>query len=159
MVAAGGIPTVTTLTGSDVRAWPSLTRAARYLGVDKSTLSRREDLHGERVGQQEIRIAPETVMRLAREYRRRVLDEVAYDLVEHTRQQAEDQVAAVKSEVDAFLAAHPARPSDVAQLLELARQHLPADLYRLVEQATTGGHSRGEGATQVSGDPVSPIVC
>ncbi len=135
---------VTTLAGSDVRAWPSLTRAAHYLGVDKSTLSRREDLRGERVGQQEIRISPETVMRLAREYRRRVIEEVAYDLIEHSRHHAEDQVPVVESEIDVFLAANPVRPSgDLTQLLELARQHLPPDLYRLVEQATTGGESRG----------------
>ena len=83
----------TTLTGPDVRAWPSLSRAARALGVDKSTLSRRDDLHGERVGQQEIRLSPATVMRLAREYRRRVVDEVAFDLVEYAREQAQDQTA------------------------------------------------------------------
>jgi hypothetical protein len=135
---------VTTFAGSDVRAWPSLTRTAHYLGVDKSTLSRRQDLHGERVGQQEVRVSPETVMRLSREYRRRVIDEVAHDLVEHARQHATDQVPAVEAEIDAFLANEPVLASgDVAQLLDLARQHLPADLYRLVEQATTGGASRG----------------
>ena len=128
----------TTLTGPDVRAWPSLSRAARALGVDKSTLSRRDDLHGERVGQQEIRLSPATVMRLAREYRRRVVDEVAFDLVEYAREQAQDQTEAVEAEIDAYLAGHPSSPPDVVQLLELARRHLPADLYRQIEQATMG---------------------
>jgi hypothetical protein len=94
----------TTLTGPDVRAWPSLSRAARALGVNKSTLSRRDDLHGERLGQQEIRLSPATVMRLAREYRRRVVDEVAFDLVEYAREQAQDQTEAVEAEIDAYLA-------------------------------------------------------
>ncbi|MGA3129130.1 MAG: hypothetical protein ABSB36_10260 [Candidatus Dormibacteria bacterium] len=133
----------TTLTGPDVRAWPSLSRAARALGVDKSTLSRRDDLHGERVGQQEIRLSPATVMRLAREYRRRVVDEVAFDLVEYAREQAQDQTEAVEAEIDAYLAGHPSTPPDVAQLLELARRHLPADLYRQVERATMGTEERG----------------
>ena len=88
---------LSTLTVPDVRAWPSLSRAARALGVDKSTLSRRDDLHGERVGQQEIRLSPATVMRLAREYRRRVVDEVAFDLVEYAHEHAEEQLDAVEA--------------------------------------------------------------
>jgi hypothetical protein len=131
-----------TLTAPDVRAWPSLGRAARALGIDKSTLSRRDDLHGERVGQQEIRLSPATVMRLAREYRRRVVDDVAFDLVEYAREHAEDQVEAVEVEIDAYLASRPVPPPDIAQLLELARRHLPPDLYRQVERAATGTQGR-----------------
>ena len=133
----------TMLTGPDVRAWPSLSRAGRALGVDKSTLSRRDDLHGERVGQQEIRLSPATVMRLAREYRRRAIDEVAFDLVEYAREHSGDQMKAVEAEIDAYLAGHPATPPDVAELLELARRHLPVELYRQVERATMGTEGRG----------------
>src|ERR1019366_6829830 len=133
----------TTLTGPDVRAWPSLSRAARALGVDKSTLSRRDDLHGERVGQQEIRLSPATVMRLAREYRRRVVDEVAFALVEYAREHAEDQLDAVEAEIDAYLAGHPSTPPDVAELLELARRPLPVDPYRQGEGAPIGAKGRG----------------
>jgi len=81
-------------------------------------------------------------MRLAREYRRRVVDEVSFDLVEYAREHAEDQVEAVEAEIDAYLAGHPATPPDVAELLELARRHLPADLYRQVELAATGAQAR-----------------
>jgi hypothetical protein len=77
-------------------------------------------------------------MRLAREYRRRVVDEVAFDLVEYAREHAEDQTEAVEAEIDASLAGDPSSPPDVIQLLELARRHLPADLYRQIEQATMG---------------------
>jgi hypothetical protein len=82
-------------------------------------------------------------MRLAREYRRRVVDEVAFDLVEYAREQAQDQTEAVEAEIDAYLAGHPSTPPDVAQLLELARRHLPADLYWQVERATMGTEERG----------------
>src|ERR1017187_2815101 len=133
----------TTLTGPDVRAWPSLSRAARALGVDKSTLSRRDDLHGERVGQQEIRLSPATVMRLAREYRRRVVDEVAFDLVEYARGHAEEQVEAAEAGTDAYVAGPPSPPPDGAELLGLARRPLPVDLYRQVEGATMGTEERG----------------
>jgi hypothetical protein len=75
---------------------------------------------------------------LAREYRRRVVDEVAFDLVEYAREHAEEQVEAVEAEIDAYLATHPVTPPDIAQLLELARRHLPAELYRQVERATLG---------------------
>jgi hypothetical protein len=44
----------------------------------------------------------------------------------------------VEAEIDAHLAGHPSTPPDVAELLELARRHLPADLYRQVERATMG---------------------
>ena len=121
----------------DARAWPSLSRAAHYLGVDKSTLSRRDDLEGVRVGQQEIRLRPAKVVQLAREYRRRVVDEVAFDLVEHARAHAEDQVEAVEAEIDVYLAAHPVAVPEVDELLRLARHHLPPDLYQQVEQAVT----------------------
>jgi hypothetical protein len=82
-------------------------------------------------------------MRLAREYRRRVIDEVAFDLVEYAREHVEDQMEAVEAEIDAYLAGHPATPPDVAQLLELARRHLSPDLYRQVERATMGTEGRG----------------
>jgi hypothetical protein len=133
------------MVSSDVRAWPSLNKAARFLGVDPATLSRRHDLNGEHVGQQEIRISPATVVRLARQYKRRVLSEVLFDLIEHARKRAPDQVDAVDAEIEAWLEANPlpARPNDREDLLRLARDHLPPGLYRQVEQAVSGGPSKG----------------
>ena len=63
---------------------------------------------------------------------------MAFDLVEYAREHAEEQVEAVEAEIDAYLATHPVTPPDIAQLLELARRHLPAELYRQVERATLG---------------------
>jgi hypothetical protein len=139
-----------TITTSDVRAWPSLTRAAAFLGVDKSTLSRRDDLAGQPVGQQEIRVAPGVVVRLAREYRRRILEEVVFDLVEYARKHEPNQVAAVDQEIEESLARNPLAVHDPAEaLITLARDHLPADLYRQVEAALATGSSVSRG---VSGD-------
>ena len=59
------------------------------------------------------------------------------------REYSGDQMTAVEAEIDAYLAGHPATAPDVAQLLELARRHLPADLYRQVERATMRTEGRG----------------
>ncbi|MGI8846867.1 MAG: hypothetical protein ACR2GX_01165 [Candidatus Dormibacteria bacterium] len=135
---------VTTFVGSDVRAWPSLTRAARFLGVEPSTLSRRDDLNGERAGRQEIRVSPTTVVHLSREYRRRGPDEVAHDLIDHARRKAADQVPAVEAEIDHYLASNPAVAStDRVQLLELAHRHLPPELCTLIERAVAADGRRG----------------
>ncbi len=107
----------------EVRPWPSLSEAARYLGVAESALSRRDVLGGERMGLQEIRLSPTTVTRLAREYRRRIVDEVVFDLVEHAREHAPDQVEPVELEIDAFFRRNPVAAPDVAE--DLARRHLP----------------------------------
>ncbi len=123
---------------SDVRVWPSLSQAARYLGVDKATLSRRRDLERERVGPQQVRLSPATVMRLAREYRKRVVDEVAFDLVEHARQRVPDQTAAVEEEIDGVLATtSPVQPGELTTFLAMAETYLPRDLYRLVSAAVS----------------------
>ena len=137
--------TTTVRTKSDVRAWLSLSRAAVMLGVNKATLSRRADLALMPVGQQEKRISPTAVMRLAREYRRRVVDEVGYDLVEHARHVAPDQLAAVELEVDDVMRERPgAANEDLQGFLRMAESNLPPDLYRLVSDAVKrGGASPG----------------
>jgi hypothetical protein len=134
----------TTLTGTDVRAWPSLSRAARFLGVDKSTLARRHDLGGEHVGQQAIHIAPGVVVRLAREYRRRIVEEVLFDLHAYVQDRAPDQLAALDAEVAHALEQNPIVARDTkAELLTFARDHLPASLYTQIEVALRADGSPG----------------
>lgn len=148
-------PDAATRPVSDVSAWPSLSRAARYLGVDKATLSRRSDLDVEHVGQQETRISPATVIRLAREYRRRVVDEVAYDLVELARHRAPDQVAAVEQDIDAVLAEPSSGPkADQDEFLKVAAERLPSDLYELVVQAVA--NKRPSAGVLADHEPMAP---
>jgi hypothetical protein len=142
---------------SDVRAWPSLSQAARYLGVDKATLSRRSDLQTVRVGRQEQRLSPAAVMRLAREYRRRVVDEVAFELVEHARVRVPDQVPTVEQEIDAVLAAgSSAAQVDPASFLAMAQSYLPRDLYELVLEAVSVKLPSSQGVVGEDPNPARP---
>jgi hypothetical protein len=115
------------------------------LGVAPSTLSRRTDLVTQRAGAQELRVSPGTVIRLARLYRRRVVDEVGFALVAHATEHAPERVAAVENEIDRTLAV-TGPPSSVAPeaFLQAAEAYLPPELYELVVNAVTGaGPSRG----------------
>lgn len=139
----------------DVRGWPSLSRAARILGVSASTLSRRRDLETESVGLQELRISPTAIIILAREYRRRVLDEVAFDLAEYARACDPSLVDAIQAEIDqAWAKSAPAVDGSPTEFLQTARALLPEKLFRQVEHALLSDvFSRGVVGEVLPSDP------
>jgi len=122
-------------------AYPTLTEAARLLGVSASTLSRRNDLVVERMGERDKRIPAGEVMRLAVVYRKRSLGEVAADLIGHARESSPQHAEHVQEEIERFFEQkEPLVLSDGAFLAE-AERALPADLYeqvRRVYQASEG---------------------
>jgi hypothetical protein len=131
-------------------AYPTLTEAARLLGVSASTLSRRDDLVVERMGERDKRIPAGEVMRLAVVYRKRSLGEVAADLIGHVWESSPQYAEHVQEEVERFFEQkEPLVLSDGAFLAE-AERALPADLYeqvRRVYQMSGGGAGmrRGDG--------------
>lgn len=83
-------------------AYPNLRQMAEILHVPKSTLSQRK-LAFEPVGN-EKRYRPQTVLEQALRYRRRGIDEVGEELVEHAQRVAGADVAhAVQVEVETAL--------------------------------------------------------
>lgn len=65
-----------------LRPYPTMSQAARLLGVAASTLSRRADLAVEARGDRDLVLLPAEVLRLARVYRKRSINEVAADLID-----------------------------------------------------------------------------
>jgi hypothetical protein len=122
-------------------AYPTLTEAARLLGVSASTLSRRDDLVVERMGERDKRIPAGEVMRLASVYRKRSLGEVAASLIGRARESSPQYAEHVQEEVERFFEQkEPLVLSNGAFLAE-AELALPADLYeqvRRVYQASEG---------------------
>jgi hypothetical protein len=115
-------------------AYPTLTEAARLLGVSASTLSRRDDLVCERMGERDKRIPAAEVMRLAAAYRKRSLGEVAADLIGCARERTPRHAEHVQEEVERFFEqSEPPAAPDGAFLAE-AKRALPAGLYEQVRQ-------------------------
>lgn len=122
-------------------AYPTLTEAARLLGVSASTLSRRADLVCERMGERDKRIPAGEVMRLAVVYRKRSLGEVAADLIGRAREGSPRDAEHVQEEIERFFeqSESPALPEGA--FLTEAKRALPAELYeqvRLVYGASEG---------------------
>lgn len=115
-------------------AYPTLTEAARLLAVSASTLSRRDDLRAERMGERDRRLPAGEVMRLAALYRKRSLNEVAADVVDYAAQHAPTQATAVEGQIEAFFAEHQAQALAKGAFLDEARRALPDELYGEVER-------------------------
>lgn len=133
MPRKSGSPAVDALLG-----YPTLSGAAKMLGISTSTLSRRPDLVTEARGARDKVLRPAEVMRLAVVYRKRSLNEVAADLLVHTRANAPELATAVDEEIESFVERLDQPSADVAQLLTLAERHLPAktvaEIRRIVER-------------------------
>ncbi len=115
-------------------AYPTMTEAARLLGVSASTLSRRDDLVVERMGERDKRVPAGEVMRLASVYRKRSLGEVATDLIGRARESSPQYAEHVQEEVERFFEQRePPVLSDGAFLTE-AERALPAELYEQVRR-------------------------
>jgi hypothetical protein len=122
-------------------AYPTLTEAARLLGVSASTLSRRDDLVVERMGERDKRVPAVEVMRLAAVYRKRSLGEVAADLIGRARGSSPQYAEHVQEEVERFFEQKEPLVLSYGTFLAEAERALPADLYeqvRRVYQASEG---------------------
>lgn len=125
-------------------AYPTLTETARLLGVSASTLSRRDDLVCEQMGERDKRIPAGEVMRLAAVYRKRSLGEVAADLIGRARERSPQHVEVVQEEVERFFEQGRRPVPSENEFLAEAERALPADLYeqvRRVYRASEGARS------------------
>jgi hypothetical protein len=130
-------------------AYPTLSEAAGLLGVSASTLSRRDDLVCERMGERDKRIPVGEVMRLAVVYRKRSLGEVTAGLIAHARESSPRNAEHVQEEVERFFEQRePSVLSDGAFLAK-AKRALPAELY---EQVRRVYRASGGGAVRRTGD-------
>lgn len=127
--------------GSGLAAYPNLTEAAAILGVSPSTLSRRADLGAERRGERDLVLSPRQVLRLAGVYRKRSLNEVAQDLIDHAEALSPESRREVEGEVETFFEARTPAAQDRDAFLRTAQVLLPGALYERVEKAIT---ERGE---------------
>jgi len=119
-----------------VRAWPNQTEASRLLGVEPSTLLRR-DLPFEEFGGREKRLSPRVVLAEALFYKRVPVQEVAAGLYEVALERASKAEARqIAQEADAFLLERDelrARELSRDEFLAEARRSLPRGMYRQVE--------------------------
>ncbi len=129
-------------------AYPTLTEAARLLGVSASTLSRRDDLVCERMGERDKRIPAGEVMRLAVVYRKRSLGEVAADLIGRARESSPHDAEHVQEEIERFFEQSESPALPVGAFLTEAKRVLPAELYEQVRRVY--GASEGSSSALVS---------
>jgi tRNA(Ser,Leu) C12 N-acetylase TAN1 len=124
--------------------YPSLRKAAEILGVNASTLSRRE-LDVIEMGAQ-TRLSARTVMEEAAYFNRRNQNEVAAELIELAEDQCPEVVDEIEREIAEYLQDLERTTTSVrpeADWLGEAKHFLPRDLFervrRVYEQADSGG--------------------
>jgi hypothetical protein len=138
-----------------VEAYPSLSVAAKLIGVSPSTLSRRADVVRISAANQE-RIPAGEVVRLAAVYRRARVSRVAAALVERAAGAGAEAQELVGAEVDRAMERIPAPAAGpgAAVFIAEARRRLPEGLAAQVEAAlkrdgeagrSTVGWNPGEG--------------
>jgi hypothetical protein len=123
-------------------AYPTLSEAASLLDVSASTLSRRDDLVCERMGERDRRIPAWEVMRLAVVYRKRSLGEVAAGLIAYARESSPQNAEHAQEEVQRFFEQRESSVLSDGAFLAEAKRALPAELYeqvRRVYRASGGG--------------------
>jgi len=118
---------------ASLQAYPNIRTAAAIIGVSPSTLSRREDMVAERRGERD-RVLPTTeVLRFAAIFRKRSLNDVAQDLIDHAERTSAEEAARVEEEVEAFFEGRTISDERRDEFLALARRLLPASLYEDVQ--------------------------
>jgi hypothetical protein len=124
--------------------YPSLRKAAEMLGVNVSSLSRRE-LDVVEVGAQK-RLSPRTVMEEAAYFNRRDRNEVAAELVELAEDQCPEAVAAIEDEITEYMQEVErltiGRPPKAEWLAE-AKRFLPSGLFARVREVYEQAESKG----------------
>ena len=123
-------------------AYPTLSQAANLLGVSPSTLSRRQDVALESMGERDKRVPVAEVLRLAAIFRRRAINEVAADLIDYARERAPTQASSVEGDVEHFFEQLEAPTVRERDFLAEAKRALPRELYREVERAYRDGAGR-----------------
>jgi hypothetical protein len=131
--------------------YPSLRKAAEILGVNVSSLSRRE-LDVVEMGAQK-RLAARAVMQEAAYFNRRNSNEVAADLVELAEDQCPEVVDAIEEEITEYMQDREAstglRPD--ADWLAEAEAFLPRALFERVRRVYE--HADAAGAHHLTGPP------
>lgn len=122
-------------TGASLRAYPNIATAAKILDVSASTLSRREDLRTESRGERDRVLAAGEVLRLAKVYRLRSINDVAQDLIDLAAEASPEEAAEVDREIEAWFEAGAIIDADRARFVELACALLPPALYAKVKEA------------------------
>jgi hypothetical protein len=115
-----------------LQAHPNLRAAAEMLGVSASTLSRRADLAREQRGERDVVLAPGEVLRLGAIYRKRSLNELAQDLIDHAEELGPEERRRVEDEVDAYFEQNTVA-TESEELLYLARRRLPDEVVAVIE--------------------------
>jgi len=140
-------------TTQSLQAYPNIKAAADILGVSASTLSRRQDLVSEHRGERDVALRPAEVLRLAAIYRKRSLNDVAQDLLEHAHAVGAEEHVRVEEEIEAFFDANTIA-AQREQLSRLARRMLPPELCEQIE-ASLGQEAR-ELPDMIQGYPPRP---
>lgn len=133
--------TVTIDRVESLHAYPTLSAAARMIGVAPSTLSRRSDLEPLQRGSRDQVLPPAEVLRLAAIYRKRSLNEVAADLIDSAAEHTPADAERVEEALETFFAGHSQKGS-ADEFLAQARRHLPDHLYAEVEKSVRDGKGR-----------------
>ena len=115
-------------------AYPTLTEAGRLLSVSASTLSRRDDLACERMGERDKRVPAGEVMRLAAIYRKRALGEVAADLIARAQEHSPQHAEHVQEEIERFFEQRESPTLLDGAFLAEAERALPPELYEEVRR-------------------------
>lgn len=146
-----------------VHAWPNQTEASRLLGIDASTLLRR-DLPYEEFGGREKRFSPSVVLGEALYYKRVPVQEIAAGLYEVALEHStRDEAREIAREADAFLREHGelrARELTRAEFLAEARRTMPRGVYRQIESIYLQKHggSKIRGAFKAGLERVPALV-
>jgi hypothetical protein len=105
------------------------------LGVAASTLTRRNDLSSERRGERDRVLAPAEVLRLGAIYRKRSLDEVAQDLIEHARGVSPQDGTRIEVEIEALFEARLGSEQVHKEIVEEARRRLGPEAAERIRRA------------------------
>jgi len=115
-----------------LQAHPNIRTAAEMLGVSASTLSRRPDLASERRGERDVVLAPAEVLRLGAIYRKRSLNDIAQNLLDHAAAVGADEKLRVEEEIEAFFESKTIS-AEREELVRLARRLLPSEFVEQIE--------------------------
>lgn len=129
-----------------LEGYPNIRQAATILRVSPSTLSRRGDLETYARGERDRVLPASEVLRLGVIYRRRSLNDVAFDLVMIA---STERRGTIEEEIETFFERSAVRHDQLVGLLEnleVARALLPADLYTQLQAALAEGEHRGDEA-------------
>jgi hypothetical protein len=116
-----------------LKAYPNMRVAAEILGVAASTLSRRKDIKVEARGARDRVLSAGEMLRLGSIFRKRSLNDVAYDLLEHAQRSAPEDAGRVQEEIEEYFDSEIVGETSREQLVTLAHRMLSATLCEQIE--------------------------